>query len=654
MPRRGQAESCGRGAVLTRVAIAALVVTAAVLVGPPTATAQDAATAEQQLAERYAPVVFVKPQDAPCDTNGEPFEPAPVEIVLDNPEVFLRQVGNDDPVAMRAPSAADLFDLREGWYLDFPGDALEPGCIFEQDFRRFFDGRSVVYAHVATEPDRPGWIALQYWFFWYHNPAKNDHEGDWEFIQLLFEAGSVAEALDTQPSLVGYAQHTGGERSDWDDDKLDKIDGRPVVYAARGSHASYYDQALFLGRSGREGFGCDNTDGATRRLDPSVVLLPDEVDDAGDPLAWLAFQGRWGQRESGFFNGPTGPFAKDRWDLPVTWQDGLRNSSVVVPGGDRQGDTVVNAFCRTVEFGSDVLVFGLRSPATAVSLLLIVLIVSGVLASRTRWFPVRTVPLRDDRAIGQIIRCSLRIWRDHPLVMVWVGLIYVPVAFATSLIQVVIQWLPFVDRMLALAGDHSALAMLFAIFVGGFGNLLAFVYVSAVVARTMDGQDWQGGRLPMLDRASLLRLVRAVLRAALIVVVLLLSIVGIPWAIRQLIRYQLVPQAVVLEGAEPRAALARSSQLVRGRWWWTAGVIAVLQFAIGLLGFGFSLTVLVLVTSIPLWLFNVLSAMIFVVLIPVGAAAMAYVYGTLVTRPAGEDARIDADPDNGVVSPQLS
>ena len=59
----------------------------------------------RELAERYAPVVFVKPQDAPCDTGGEPFEPAPVEIVLDNPEVFLRQVGNGDPVAMSGPSA---------------------------------------------------------------------------------------------------------------------------------------------------------------------------------------------------------------------------------------------------------------------------------------------------------------------------------------------------------------------------------------------------------------------------------------------------------------------------------------------------------------------------------------------------------------------
>ncbi len=625
-----------------RIAVAALTVTLVAVAHAPSVAAQDDGDAARELAERYAPVVFVKPQDAPCDTGGEPFEPAPVEIVLDNPEVFLRQVGNGDPVAMSGPSAADLFDLREGWYLDFPGDALEPGCIFEQDFRRFFDGRSVVYAHVATQPDEPGLIALQYWFFWYHNPAKNDHEGDWEFIQLLFEASTVEQALDTVPSVVGYAQHTGGERSDWDADKLDKIDGRPVVYAARGSHASYYDQALYLGRSGREGFGCDNTDGATRRLDPSVVMLPDQVTERGDGLAWLSFQGRWGQRESGFFNGPTGPFAKERWTEPVTWQEGLRNSSVVVPGGDRQGDSVVSAFCRAVEVGSSVLVIGFRSPVAAFTVLLIVLIVSAVLASRTRWSPVVTTPLRDDRAIGQIIRGALRIWRDHPLAMAWIGLVYIPVAFATSLIQVAIQALPFVDHLLALAGDHSSLAFLFSVFVGGFGNLLAFVYVSAVVARTMERQAWDRGRVAWLDRETLGRLIVAVLRAALIVVALLLSIVGIPWALRQLIRYQLVPQAVALEGHDPRTALERSSALVRGHWWWTAGVIAVMQMAIAFVGLGTALLVLVLVTSIPLWLFSVISSTIFVVLIPVGAAAMAYVYGTLSARSV---AAIAADPD---------
>ena len=135
--------------------------------------------------------MYVTPQDHNCDSKGEPFEPRRSRSCSTTREILLRQVGNDDPVAIIGPTSSDLYDRREGWYLDFPGDALRPGCIFEQDFNRFYDGESVVYAHIATEADRPGWIALQYWFFWYYNPAKNDHEGDWEFVQLLFEADSV-------------------------------------------------------------------------------------------------------------------------------------------------------------------------------------------------------------------------------------------------------------------------------------------------------------------------------------------------------------------------------------------------------------------------------------------------------------------------------
>jgi hypothetical protein len=619
------------GRVGSVIVLGALIVGA---VAPGRAAAQDPATpdsAELELARRYAPIVFVRPQDAPCDTNGEPFEPSPVEIVLDNPEILLRQVGNYDPVVMTGPGAADLFDLREGWYLDFPGDALEPGCVFEQDFRRWYDGQSVVYAHVAVEEGQPGLLALQYWFFWYHNPAKNDHEGDWEFIQLTFEADTVEQALNMQPISVGFAQHTGGERSAWDDEKLDKEGSRPIVYPAQGSHATYFDQALYLGRSGAEGFGCDNTDDATRRIDPEVVLLPESVDDPNDPLAWLAFQGRWGQRESGFFNGPTGPYAKDRWTRPITWEEGLRNSSVVIPSGDRQGTSVINTFCRVVEVGSSILVIGIRSPVVALLLLLFAIVVSAVLAGRTRWRPIVTTPVRTRRAIGQIIVSALRVWREHTLAMVWIGLVYVPVALLTSFIQVGVQRLPFVDHVLELVDDHSAIAAMFAIFVGGFGNLLAFVYVSAAVALTIERGSWDFGRLlgGQMTAVTLGRLIGAVLRAALIVSALMISVIGIPWAIRQLVRYQMVPQVVALEGLHGRAALVRSSELVRRRWWWTGAVIAVLQATVVVAGLGSALLVLVLATSIPLWLFSVLSSVIFVVLIPVAAAAMAYVYGTL-------------------------
>ena len=533
--------------VVTAVFVAALT---AVVATPVSVGAADVDGASEQLAQRFAPVVVVRDQNEECDTDGEPFEPAPVEIVLDNPEVFLRQVGNDDPVLMHAPGASDIFDLREGWYLDFPGDALEPGCIFEQDFRRFFDGRSVTYAHVATEAGRPGQIALQYWFFWYHNPAKNDHEGDWEFIQLLFDVATVEEALTVDPVSVGYAQHTGGERGAWDDPKLETEGDRPVVYAARGSHASYFDQALYLGRSGAEGFGCDNTDGPSRRLDPEVILLPDEVTDANDEFAWLAFQGRWGQREVGFFNGPTGPAAKERWAEPVTWSEGLRDASVVIPAGDRLGGGVLATFCGAVEFGSSLLIIGLRSPFALLIALGATLTATIVVSRQTRWSPVTTRPLRIDRASGQILRSALRVWRDHPATMLTIGLVYVPVSIVSSILQAIVLNLPFVDDLVELAGARSGIAALFAVFVGGIGNLFAFTYVSIVVAAVIDRPpDMSNGGIRW-PAGSLRQLLFAVCRAVVTVLALFVSVVGIPWGIRQLVRYQMVPQVIALEGSD--------------------------------------------------------------------------------------------------------
>jgi hypothetical protein len=604
--------------------------------GAGTAGAQDdppAPSAEQELVERHAPVVMVKQQSGPCDDDGEPFEPAPVDIVLANPEIFLRQVGNDDPVAMRGPTGADLFDLREGWYLDFPGDALVPGCVFEQDFRRFYDGRSVTYAHVATEDGRPGFLAVQYWFFWYHNPAKNDHEGDWEFVQVLFEADSVEEALATDPVSIGYAQHTGGERADWDDDRLELVDRRPVVYAAKGSHASYFESGHFLGRSSREGFGCDDTSGPSRRLDPDVVLLPDRVDDAADPFAWLAFQGRWGQREPSFFNGPTGPFAKDRWSAPVAWHEGLRTSSVMIPGGDRLGNDVVATFCRSVEVGSTALNRTLRSPLTTVVVAALLLVALVRLVRSTRWSPVEVRPLRAERAVGQILRASVRVWRRQPRVMLAVGLLYAPVALVTAAVQAGVFALPFVDELVEVAGDRSGVAFVLSIAIGGLADLLTFVFVVAMVARSLD--DAGTSRRIVPPWAEVGRLAGAVARAAVVVGALVLSVLGIPWAIRQLVRYQFAPHAIATEGMDAGRALRRSSELVRGRWWWTAGVVLGVEIVIALLGFGFAVAVLLLVRTLPLWGFNLVSSVIFVLLVPVAAAAVSFAYGTLAAREEG-------------------
>ena len=195
--------------------------------GPVQAQSGEPSDAARELAERFAPVVMLKEQSGPCDSAGEAFAPMSVDVVLGNDDVTLRQAGTGEPVVRRAPEGADLFGRGEGFFLDFNGVALDPGCVYEQDFDRYTAGTDpVVYAHVVQQPDQPDFVAVQYWLFWYFNDWNNKHESDWEFIQVLFEASTVEEALGSQPVEVGYAQHEGGERADWNGDKLERV-GRP-------------------------------------------------------------------------------------------------------------------------------------------------------------------------------------------------------------------------------------------------------------------------------------------------------------------------------------------------------------------------------------------------------------------------------------------
>ncbi len=180
-----------------------------------------ATDAEQELAERYSPVVMVQTQPSACSTDGEAFEPMSVDALLGNGQIALRQMGSGDPVVKWGPTANDLFGLGEGFYLDFPGIALDPGCLYEQDFHRYTaDRQPTVYARVVVQDDQPDQIALQYWFYWYYNDWNNKHESDWEGIQLVFPAGSAEQALSVSAdqcrlcaARIGRASVVVGEHS---------------------------------------------------------------------------------------------------------------------------------------------------------------------------------------------------------------------------------------------------------------------------------------------------------------------------------------------------------------------------------------------------------------------------------------------------------
>ncbi|KAK7224104.1 hypothetical protein V2G26_012107 [Clonostachys chloroleuca] len=58
-----------------------------------------------------------------------------------------------------------------------------------------------------------------------------NHVGDWEHNMVRFRDG--------RPVGVYYSQHRDGRAYDWDEPELSKVDERPVVYSAYGSHANY-------------------------------------------------------------------------------------------------------------------------------------------------------------------------------------------------------------------------------------------------------------------------------------------------------------------------------------------------------------------------------------------------------------------------------
>ncbi len=621
----------GRFCRLLLITLACAVLLAAWLPAPGAGQAGaegGSADAAAELAQTYRPIVLMKEQTEACDTDGEAWDPAPVDIVLGNPEVRL--LGPEGELVTTAPTARDLFEAGPDFNLDFPGNSLNPGCTYEMDYQRFKQGRpDVVYAHVTSEEGVEDRLVLQYWFYWYFNDFNNTHESDWEMMQIVFPAATAEEALQVEPIEVGLAQHAGGERAEWDDDKVQKEGVRPVVYPAAGSHATYYSGELFLGRGASTGFGCDDSTGPHRRADPEPRLIPTEVSDPDAPDAWVAWEGRWGQRERGSFDGPTGPITKKQWTEPITWQDGLRSRSTEVPGRNVFGPTTTQVFCDGVAIGSSLFVAFGESPIPGIVLIGTIVLLFGGAARATRWSPAGPLPLRRVRGLGQILRAARRMYARHATTFITAGLVFIPLTLLVVAFQGVVSGLEPWQAGEQAGGDEETFSLALAPIAGGLMTAIAAAIVNAVAATTMREAD--GGRpatvLPVLRET--LRAVRCfvppVLGATAVITALVLTIVGIPVAIWLLVRWLFITPAAIIDGRCGWDAPRRSVDVVRRRWFrtaWAAAVINLIAIATGPL----LALVLLFVTEIPLIAINMFGALMYALVVPYAAIATAYLY----------------------------
>ncbi len=596
---------------------------------------QQSPSFEQQLAEKYAPVAALREQEHACDRDGEGYFPAPVEIVLGNPDVTLRQEGVES-VVLEGPTAQDIAGLDETHYLDFPGDPNRPGCTYETSFKLYADETGVqptTYARVVTDRLR-GKVVLQYWFWYYFNDWNNTHESDWEMVQLVFDAFSAEEALGLEPGAVGFAQHGGGELASWDDAKLGRDGDRIVVYPAAGSHGTYYGNELYIGwGENGTGFGCDNTTTPARMVPLDVVLLPDDPDPNSE-FGWMLFEGRWGELKSWEYSGPYGPNAGSKWRQPVVAMENWRDTSLSVPVSNAIGPNATDLFCSISAAGSRLVTQLWNNPAAMLGVGLGTVTLIGGL------FFIKRRELAE----------ALRLYRQHLRVFLGIGAATLPIGIAFNGFAILLREIPPLDWVLKWLNDTGGARLASAATIGGLQQIAMVLLVAPPIIMAM--RDIRAGRQPEVLRSfreSYRHL--GVLALALLIVSVSLSgltllVIGIPVALWLAVRWQFFGQATLLDDVPSGpAAVRRSAQVVNGRWWQALGDSVLFQL--------FSLVpgplvgmLLMLMGKAAVDFANTLSAVLFAATVPISVIGLTQAYERYRARtaPAATSAEPESEP----------
>jgi hypothetical protein len=183
------------------------------------------------------------------------------------------------------------------------------------------DRRPAVYGRAA--PSRAGGTWLQYWLFYRAQDQDRGivrtgrHAGDWEMVQVRLDRRG-------RPVQAVYAQHSGAERCGWS--AVRRRGSHPVIFVARGSHASYLRAGV------RDRTWPDPNDEADGR---GAVIRPRLVRVTSGSPRWMRWPGRWGSSRARWWvpgeqDSPVGPAlqGQGRWSDPDGWANSARSCRV--------------------------------------------------------------------------------------------------------------------------------------------------------------------------------------------------------------------------------------------------------------------------------------------------------------------------------------
>lgn len=205
---------------------------------------------------------------------------------------------------------------------------------------RTADTRPAAYGRETRAADGGRW--LQYWLYYDYQDQDRGivktgrHAGDWELVQ--YRVGD-----DDQLIEAVYAQHSTAERCGRDEVELS---GQPIVYAAHGSHASYFHLGI------RDRTWPDPNDHADGK---GTLTRPELVEISATNPPWMSYEDPWGPSRANRFvpgeqTSPNGPsFQPDRWN-PDTF---------AANAGDCQADCTEIDECDSTETTLGIIALGL-------------------------------------------------------------------------------------------------------------------------------------------------------------------------------------------------------------------------------------------------------------------------------------------------------
>jgi len=258
---------------------------------------------DTDLAQKYSPIFYFE-KDETC---------FPVDVSYHIENSYLYMIDMTQPLDV-APTEESISNYSiDGYYLDNQKGSIDDKGIIN-DYKSSKMGSYTVYANVVESGAS---TIIQYWMFYAFNPGTmNQHEGDWEMVQIVLTGNT--------PTQVMYSQHHMGQKAKWS--QVEKKGEHIKVYVSRGSHANYLRSF-----SGVVGIANDIVGANGKKLsynDYNLELLESQP--------WLNFAGRWGwvggnQEDAQVSSllgqaGPAGPkFREDgaMWSDPLGWGNSL-------------------------------------------------------------------------------------------------------------------------------------------------------------------------------------------------------------------------------------------------------------------------------------------------------------------------------------------